>query len=70
MGFLRFLYDFVVGDDWRMAAGAVVGLAATAALAAVGQPAWWLLPLGVALLLGYSVWSAARASRTDSRPTG
>jgi O-antigen ligase len=35
-GFLRFWYDFLVGDDWRIAAGVVLVLAAGAALVATG----------------------------------
>ena len=46
--FGAFWWDFVVGDDWRVAAGVVVALAATAVLAGTGAPAWWLLPLAVA----------------------
>jgi O-antigen ligase len=35
-GFGRFWYDFIVGDDWRIAAGVVLVLAAGAALVATG----------------------------------
>jgi hypothetical protein len=53
MAFLRFWYDFIVGDDWRVAAGVVVALALTAALAHDGVAAWWLMPAAVvAILLG------------------
>jgi hypothetical protein len=55
-----FWWDFVVGDDWRVAAGVVVALGITAAVAATGAPAWWLLPLAVALLLYVSLRRAAR----------
>lgn len=33
-GFLRFWWDFIVGDDWRIAAGVVVVLATGALLVA------------------------------------
>ena len=56
----RFLWEFFIGDDWRIAAGVVVALAATAAFAGAGAAAWWILPLAVAGLLAVSVWSAAR----------
>ncbi|WCB93507.1 hypothetical protein DSM104299_02220 [Baekduia alba] len=52
MSVLRFLYDFVVGDDpWLFA---VVG-AGVAATAAVGANAWWLLPVVVCAGLAWSV---------------
>jgi hypothetical protein len=53
--FGRFWWDFVVGDDWRIAAGVVAALGVSAALVAAGVPAWWLLPLAVALLLYVSL---------------
>jgi hypothetical protein len=58
--FMRFLWDFVVGDDWRIAAGVVVALGVTALVADTSVPAWWILPVAVALLLAGSVWRAAR----------
>ena len=61
-GFLLFLYDFVVGDDWQIAAGVVVALALTALVAGAGATAWWLLPVAVCALLCYSIWRAARAT--------
>jgi hypothetical protein len=53
--FGRFWWDFVIGDDWRIAAGVVVALAATAALAASDVPAWWLMPAAVAVVLYLSL---------------
>jgi hypothetical protein len=35
-GILRFAYDFVIGDDWRIALGVVLVLAAGAVLVATG----------------------------------
>ncbi len=58
--FGAFWYDFVVGDDWSVAAGVVLALAVTALLAHLGVPAWWLLPLAVLALLGASLARAAR----------
>jgi hypothetical protein len=52
--FGRFWWDFVVGDDWRAAAGVVIAIGATAALAAGGVDAWWLLPVSVATILWIS----------------
>lgn len=56
--FVRFIWDFVVGDDWRIAVGVVLALAVTAVLAD-SIAAWWILPVAVAGLLAFSVWRAA-----------
>jgi hypothetical protein len=61
--FLHFWYDFIVGDDWTVAAGVVLALAATAILARNHLPAWWLLPAAVTVLLVLSLVRAARAIR-------
>jgi len=55
MRFLRFWWDFVVGDDWRAALGVVIAVGATAALVAAGVNAWWLMPVGVAAVLYVSL---------------
>jgi hypothetical protein len=49
------VWEFVVGDDWRTAAGVVMALAATALLASAGVAAWWVMPLAVLGLLGLSL---------------
>jgi hypothetical protein len=53
--FGRFWWDFVVGDDWRAAAGVVIAIGATAAFAAGGVDAWWLMPIAVATILWISL---------------
>ena len=65
VAFGRFWWDFVVGDDWTVAAGVAVALGAVAVLADAGINAWWLLPLAVALLTGISVWRQASSSSDD-----
>jgi hypothetical protein len=60
--FVLFWWDFIVGDDYRIALGVVVLLAATALLSRAGVSVWWLLPLGVVTMLGVSVFSVARRS--------
>ncbi|HEX9031872.1 MAG TPA: hypothetical protein VF834_08480 [Streptosporangiaceae bacterium] len=61
--FGAFLYDFLVGDDWWVAAGVVLGLGVTYGLAhAAAIPAWWLLPVLLAVLLPLSLWRAIRKS--------
>ena len=61
-GFGRFWWDFVVGDDWRVAAGVLVALVATKLLTSAGVNAWWLLPAAVVLLLAASLKRAAGRS--------
>jgi hypothetical protein len=59
--FAKFWYDFIVGDDWTIAAGVTIALAMTALLAHNGlASAWWLLPVAVTLGL---VGSLLRATR-------
>ena len=64
MGFLRFWHDFLVGDDWRIAAGVVLVLAAGAALvAADALPDAVLAPLvaaGIVAVVAVSVVAGAR----------
>jgi hypothetical protein len=58
--FGAFVYDFVVGDDWRVAAGVVVALGVTAVVAGAGVAAWWIMPVAAVGLLAVSLWRAAR----------
>jgi hypothetical protein len=62
-GLLRFVWEFVVGDDWRIAAGVVLALALTALVSETSLSAWWILPLAVLGLLGSSVWRATATRR-------
>ena len=61
--FIRFLRDFVIGDDWRIAAGVVLALGVTAAVAGTSWSAWWILPVAVALVLAGSVWRGVPRGR-------
>jgi hypothetical protein len=60
---LGFVWDFIVGDDWRIAAGVVIALGMTALIAGTSVAAWWILPVAVATGLGASVWHAAAPRR-------
>ena len=58
--FALFWWDFIVGDDWRVAAGLAIALGLTSLLTHGGVNAWWLLPVAVALLLAGSLRRATR----------
>jgi hypothetical protein len=58
--FALFWYDFVVGDDWFIAAGVAVAILATWGLHRDGIAAWWFLPPAVIAILAVAV---ARANR-------
>lgn len=60
--FATFWWDFLVGDDWRLAVGVLVAIGATLLLQRAGLDPWWLLPPAVALLLMRSLWRASRGS--------
>jgi divalent metal cation (Fe/Co/Zn/Cd) transporter len=52
--FLRFWWDFLVGDDWVAALAVVVAIAITGLTGF-----WWFLPLAVAAVLYLSLRRAA-----------
>ncbi len=62
--FGAFWYDFIVGDDWQVAAGVALALCMTFLLAPrTTVPVWWLVPVAVVLLLPASLHRAARRAR-------
>jgi hypothetical protein len=66
IGFLRFWWDFIVGDAPAVAVGVVLALLAAWALTRSGAhgAAWLLLPLGVGAALGGSLlWQARGRGR-------
>lgn len=69
--FCRFWYDFIVGDDWRIATGVVAALGSTAVLARTTTlPVWWVVIVVVLILLPLSVRRAARNSMRQNRNAG
>jgi hypothetical protein len=64
-GFGRFWYDFIVGDDWRIAAAVAVVLAIGAvAASATTHGATWLPPLvAAAVMLAFTLSLVAAARR-------
>jgi hypothetical protein len=68
--FGAFWYDFVIGDDWLVAAGVVIGLAATYGLHKADVPAWWVLPLLLVVLLPVSLSRAISGPLLPRRTPG
>ena len=65
VSFGAFWYDFIVGDDWRLAAGVVTALGLTAAVAQLSTfPAWWVAPIVALLVL---VVATVRSARKKAR---
>jgi hypothetical protein len=60
--FGAFWWDFIVGDDWRLAAGVIAAIAVTAALSRTHREVWWFLPLAVLTLLALSLLSSVRGA--------
>jgi hypothetical protein len=60
--FIRFWWDFVVGDDWFLAAGVAVAVGLTFLLTHEGINAWWLMPVAVAIALAESLRRAVTRS--------
>ncbi|MGC4108150.1 MAG: hypothetical protein QM753_17640 [Thermomicrobiales bacterium] len=58
--FLVFWYDFIVGDDWTIAAGVAAIMAVAWALGEAGVDAWWLFLLAIIALLGGTILRAVR----------
>lgn len=62
-GFLFFWYDFIIGDDWRVAAGVVLGFFA---IHSVGISGWWIMPAIIAAVLGFTLTEATRAEKVSA----
>jgi undecaprenyl pyrophosphate phosphatase UppP len=63
-----FWWNFVVGDDPRVAVGLAVALALTWLLERADVTAWWLLPIAVGLVLAESVRREARSAQERRNP--
>jgi hypothetical protein len=61
VGFGRFWWDFVIGDDWLAAVLVAIAIGVTAAVAHDGVTAWWLMPVAALLVLWLSLRRAIRA---------
>jgi hypothetical protein len=65
VGFGRFWYRFIIGDDWTVAASVAIGLAVTPLLNASHFPAWMVIPLIVIVMLRVSIHRAKGAPRPE-----
>ncbi len=59
--FGAFWYDFIVGDDWRIAVAVVVALGLTYGVSRTDVPAWWIVPVTLLVILPWSLWRATRS---------
>jgi hypothetical protein len=59
----RGIWEFVVGDDWRVALWVIATLGATAGVVAIGVSGWWLTPVATLVILRGSV---LRGAKSDS----
>jgi hypothetical protein len=66
-GFFRFWYDFIVGDDWTVAALVASALVLTAILNRAGVVSWWVLPLIVIVAVGNSLRRESRSAAPAQR---
>ena len=55
----RFLYRFIVGDDWRVALVVLIALAGTGVLQGEHISALWLVPLVAIVMTGISLRRSA-----------
>jgi uncharacterized membrane protein len=62
-GFLFFWYDFIIGDDWRVATAVVIALFGIHGL---GANAWWVMPVVVLLSLFFTLFEATRSDAVNA----
>jgi F0F1-type ATP synthase assembly protein I len=68
--FFEFWYDFVVGDDWRVASTVVVALCATVVVDRITGSAPWWIPVGAVLVaLPASIYRVMRSQRATRPPS-
>jgi hypothetical protein len=59
--FGAFWYDFIIGDDWRVAVGVGAALVITYGLSRTTDvPVWWIVIAAVAVLLPLSIRRVTR----------
>jgi hypothetical protein len=64
--FFSFWYHFIVGDDWRIAAGVIIGLAVTTYLSHNSNlQVWWLMPILIVIMMSLSLWITTRGRKNN-----
>lgn len=58
--FAVFWFDFLIGDDWRGTVIVLAAFALTHQLAGENLVSWWVLPLGVVILLPYNLFRVTK----------
>jgi hypothetical protein len=59
--FAAFWYDFIIGDDWRVALTIAAALAVTTAVNHLtGATVWWIIVVAVTGALPLSIYRATR----------
>jgi hypothetical protein len=69
--FGHFWYDFIVGDDWRLAVASAAALGLCGLFSHLNLTSWWLVPAVIVATLTLTlvrtpVPAAARSASTDS----
>jgi hypothetical protein len=62
------IWDFVVGDDPRLALAAVLAIGLTAVVCALGPSVWWLAPLIALAALRWSLRGAEPSATSAAAP--
>jgi hypothetical protein len=52
----KFIYGYIFGDDWVVAAVMILALVVTGLLVAAHVNAWWLVPVLAVAMTGFSLW--------------
>jgi hypothetical protein len=55
VGFGRFWYGFIIGDDWLAAAGVLVMLGGAYGLLQLGIAAWWYGPVAILATAAFTI---------------
>lgn len=68
--FMLFWYHFIIGDDWKLACGAALGIGLSfLAVHTHHRQAWEILPIVVLLTLSISFALAVRRNKTSQHST-